>query len=922
MYTGMRWFKCDLQMQTPGDHYNWDRNDEAYLKGEHTDNDLIDSVDKYLHRCHEVELEVVGVTDHNFIGKDYLETLIKRNSVIAKKLEKEPLIIFPGFEIEISQGMGVHLLCLFDSNTNLGQINEIVAQLGLPSNSRVKNGNISPSNATFNDVIRLVQEDNDGIVIAAHPLAESGMLNDGFLTNHFQIENFTDPRLLAIEIPKPIESLPNGLQALLKSGERCHAEWRREHPIATIMSSDCYSLQENDKGYIGKRYSWVRMSDPTINSLKQAFIDHQSRIKLQGHSPNQDMEHGFIKSLEIENPDFLENQIIDFSPNFNCIIGGRGSGKSSILEYIRLCTNKDFYDDESSERVKNTLSEPSRLKLTIEDKNGLNDTFEFNINNDEAIITGRGEQPTDPQLIFDNLGVQIFSQRQISKMAEQTESLLPIIDKITGSDLKYLKEEESQIQSKIKNLNEKRRKLLRLEGEKQTLTQEIIELQRQWDSFVAVREENEERNKAQNSKRHLDNLKSNFEENIDRLEQLINSIEPINDTEIEKDLFKEEEVKDLVKDFNRAKFLLKQGIQKELDNYKDTIKGIRSEGSKWSNLYKEIKEVDDKFIKACEKQGLQPEQLEQLKDVNLQKQTKEYSLGLKENEISDLMDETKELPGLYEQLHTIWKKQTNVRSENITKILSSDTVPRTVQNDQPFIKINLECMGDFDHFIKIWDSINVRGNTRLGRNWQEIGEVLFDKFTEGSCSSPWELLFSWVNNKEEVPESLLKYYDQLVELIQKDESNNWDELRLTRIKDGIDIILYREEGSRAGSLKDNGLSDGQKNTAVLTLLFADGNDPLIIDQPEDELDSDFIYNDLVPLIRRVKSQRQIIIASHNANLPVNGDAEMIYALQTDLGKGKMRTGGGLDKKTVRKAILDIMEGSEEAFRKRREKYYS
>src|SRR5690606_6912391 len=111
-----------------------------------------------------------------------------------------------------------------------------------------------------------------------------------------------------------------------------------------------------------------------------------------------------------------------------------------------------------------------------------------------------------------------------------------------------------------------------------------------------------------------------------------------------------------------------------------------------------------------------------------------------------------------------------------------------------------------------------------------------------------------------------------------------------------------------------------RNTAVLALLLSEAANPLVIDQPEDELDSNFVYNELIPLLRKTKHERQLIIATHNANLPVNGDAELVYAFDVESGSGVMKACGGLDKLKVTSAILDIMEGSEEAFRKRREKY--
>lgn len=150
---------------------------------------------------------------------------------------------------------------------------------------------------------------------------------------------------------------------------------------------------------------------------------------------------------------------------------------------------------------------------------------------------------------------------------------------------------------------------------------------------------------------------------------------------------------------------------------------------------------------------------------------------------------------------------------------------------------------------------------------------------------------------------------------------SWDQLRLSRVKDVVDLKLFRSDGSVAGSISEGSLSDGQRNTAALALLLAQNGGPLVIDQPEDELDSNFVFKELIPMLRKVKASRQIILATHNANLPVNGDAELVYALEAKDGKGVIRAQGGLDKSDVTAAVLDIMEGTEEAFRRRREKYH-
>jgi ABC-type cobalamin/Fe3+-siderophores transport system ATPase subunit len=154
----------------------------------------------------------------------------------------------------------------------------------------------------------------------------------------------------------------------------------------------------------------------------------------------------------------------------------------------------------------------------------------------------------------------------------------------------------------------------------------------------------------------------------------------------------------------------------------------------------------------------------------------------------------------------------------------------------------------------------------------------------------------------------------------------WERAVLDRVRDAVDLILYRADGSEAGSVARRQLSEGQRNTAVLTLLLASGRGPILIDQPEEELDSSFLYEQLVPLLREIKNERQVILVTHNPNLPVNGDAELVYALearpQGRTGtRGIVRAQGGLDREEVKRAVLDVMEGSEEAFRRRREKYH-
>ena len=118
------------------------------------------------------------------------------------------------------------------------------------------------------------------------------------------------------------------------------------------------------------------------------------------------------------------------------------------------------------------------------------------------------------------------------------------------------------------------------------------------------------------------------------------------------------------------------------------------------------------------------------------------------------------------------------------------------------------------------------------------------------------------------------------------------------------------------------LSKGQRATALLLILLTDTKKPLIIDQPEDDLDNRFIYDGVVTQLRKLKGKRQIIASTHNANIPVLGDAELVLTLHASSNHSELdlKSVGSFDLVPVRKSIESILEGGAEAFSSRRRIY--
>lgn len=141
----------------------------------------------------------------------------------------------------------------------------------------------------------------------------------------------------------------------------------------------------------------------------------------------------------------------------------------------------------------------------------------------------------------------------------------------------------------------------------------------------------------------------------------------------------------------------------------------------------------------------------------------------------------------------------------------------------------------------------------------------------------------------------------------------FDRPRLT-----ITRLIIARDGTKHPRTRDfRQLSLGQQQSVLLAvMLSADSNTPLIIDQPEDNLDGEFIYHSVIPVLRRAKERRQVIVVTHNANIAVLGDAEQIVVLRATNEKGVIVSRGSIDDPDTRESACALLEGSREAFQRR------
>lgn len=955
-FEGMRWFKCDFQVQTPEDAAHWGDEDTRLPEprrpmvhpppdanglvgpAKPDESRLQELARIYLRRCHEVGLELIGVTDHNFSQKTdprdwFLTHLVEQNKSVARELGRPPLYILPGFEVDI----GYHVLCLFEPATkasHVWRVNRLLCKLGLDENERFRQGRPMPlrrNNATVSlkELLELVQDERKGIVIAAH-----SDQNDGLLDDPRHIDDYKNKSLLALEVTA--NPPPRRVLDIVEGRDRT---WARSdsHP-AYVMSSDAKSLRTDAAGNptanaLGYRYTWLKMSKPSIEALRQAFLDPLSRIQLMGARPSEALVHPRITRIAVRGAKFLDDQEVCFSESLNCVIGGRGSGKSSLLEYVRFAVGLDEANVNGAEedpalrlkraQLRESLTNESEVRLSFEVGNGVADTLVFSPGRprgQQRWLDGR--EVADLNTVLRQLRLQFFSQGELSRMTSGgrgQSQVLALIDSASGPGLQELKTRERDLKARLTTLFQSTRDATRLRAEVNEAAQEAVELERQLQARAAVQADSQLNQFAMAAQRHLDHLKLADEPSISKIEQAVKDIEELGEPLPEgaaqwpnAPWFAESAAR-----VTQARADLVLAIGKAVEDYQHGMAAVL--GDEATQPTREaIQAVHERFRAACRERGIREDDIARVQELEDKRQEKLKLVEQRKLRLGQVEAEAIKLPEVLAELHAVWQQQFEARRQTAEAIQAS-VASQTV-------RLTTAYMADEASFKAAWARLAPADKrVKLARRWDELGDDVYRTWKEAGESSPWETVEVTREDPTHLPILLSPGFEDLhtplfAHLDSQDVRPIWEDVRVSRVSDGIDVELLREDGSVAGSMK-GALSEGQRNTVLLNLMLARGEGPIVIDQPEDELDSSFIYRTLVQDLRAVKRRRQLIVATHNANLPVNADAEQIYALEARDGRGKLRAQGGLDRKAVAAAVLDIMEGSEQAFKQRSEKYH-
>lgn len=916
-YRGNRWYKCDFHLHTPASECFEDKSVTAQQ-----------FVDKVISKG----IQCIAITDHNTAA--WIDN-------IRDAAKEKGVIVFPGVEVTCSDSK-IHLLILFEINYPKRKIEDFLVKVNIDSDLFGKTS--AYSNKGINEVAKIANEVG-ALVIPAHidDYNGVGLVSNQIRKEFWELENINAVQMINEELISNTKNFNNReiQESLLKKYNNnisitdikkfiaCDKELEDLGKGILTFSDNPSAEGETKHGLwgIGKQYSYIKMSEnPTLESLRQAFLFPQYRIKnyFEAKESNMKTPQLWIKTINIKDIELLGKEAleINFNPQLTTIIGGRGSGKSTVVRFLTAAFAKKRIKDldeiykefiafyQLKNKESGVLKENTIITIEIVKNNVLYKIIlkDFKVGNRYSVVvtkynseTNEFEEITDiePDDIFN---VDIYNQKQIYELAKNTNSLRDKIDslidgleekKIESSNLivDYKKQYANIVEIKEKIKNKKKVELElkdiqeKIDTYKSSGINDIIEKFKLLESQrVFMLKQGKE---LQDKKEELDNIVSGFE------------LESIDESSLEGE-YKEELLEVINKKNLEYKGLIKvfEDVSKKIgilrDKYTEQIKS-----SSWYINYNEVKkEYQDRLVLLKDK-GVD------IKEINtliaaLEKKYKELDAVEKYEKV--LVDECEALVKTREEYILIRDEISNLRDAYSNNLLKDTN-----------IKLRVKKFRNTEHF-----EAKFRGIIQKKQNFDEDINKIIQECANGNIVKNIDKLADKLKNINSSGENDLAYSAKFNNVIKGLNNEQIAEISMFIPEDYIEIE-YRTSGSNVyKSLKN--ASAGQRTSAILTFILSDGDTPLILDQPEDDLDNHLIYDLVVERLRICKEKRQIIVVTHNANIPVNGDAELIVAMDSNSRYVKVYKSGGVEEDELRAEICNVMEGGEKAFLMRANRY--
>jgi len=881
--SGADFYRCALQVNPH--HYS-----KTY-RGKPQALDADAYVEALLAKAVDNGISVLAVTDHNNV---------KGIESLRAKAQAAGIYVFPGFELSSSEG--VHVLCLYPGDTSEDQLGRHLGGFGI-SNTQPS---VDLADKTFTEILRVVREQG-GIAISAHATNDSGLFQ--VLDGQARIKAWRDRNLMAIQIPGKVDDLPQDVrQIVLNKNPDYHRRPGASDglPIAVVNAKDIVGPEDLADT---SATCWIKMSDVSIEGLRQAFLDPESRIRLSS-DPVPD-EHSEIVAMAWEGG-FLDGTGVHFNANLNVLVGGRGTGKSTIIESLRYILGLDTIGDDARKAhegiVRYVLRSGTKVSLLVRSYRPSKQEYiiERTIPNPPVVRSDTGEVSNLlPQDILPR--IEVYGQHEISELTRSPEKLTRLLDRFMDRDetaerrkselKRELEKSRRSILGGQKELDQIEEHLATLPGLEETLKRfkDAGLEERLKEQSLLVREErvlNTVAERMQPFRDLLDGIRRDLP--IDRAFLSQKALDGLPGKEILADA--SEVLEQLGRDLEQAAVAIDQAI-----NRADAA--MAEVRRRWDARKAEVQAGYEKILRELQKSRVDGEEFIRLRrQIEELRPLRERKAVLERGQ-KDLLAHRRELLAQWEDIKGEQVRALDRAAKKVSKRLRDrvDVQVTASGNREPLAQVLRDEVGG-----RLSEAIDaLRG----------IADLSLPALVK-ACRDGAAVLSRTFSIPPAQAERLAKASADVLMQIE--------ELDLPAIT-SIRLNTAPTNSPPAWQALEE-LSTGQKATAVLLLLLLESDAPLIVDQPEDDLDNRFITEGVVPRMREEKRRRQFIFSTHNANIPVLGDAELILGLKAQ-GEAEHGTAkipdeymGSIDSKQVRELVEEILEGGREAFEMRRLKY--
>lgn len=835
----------------------------------------------------ENELAAIAITDHFIIDKDRITNI---RGLLPSTT------IFPGVELRTDKGdTNIHVILIFSDQIDLNTLSEDFNVFKRDAKNPDNNDKIYWD---YNDICAFAQKHNALISIHA------GSKDKGVDT---QISN-------ALPINQAVKEEFAKTVSIFEVGKEKDIDDYKKYVFPDIKSTKpliICSDSHDPRNYHPAHQLWIK-SDPTFNGLKQIIYEPDERVCISDYRPQEKAPYHIIDSISISDDLFQKDEIV-FNKNLTCIIGGKSTGKSILLHNLARAIDPDQVSENSDISLGRRKTDKDKKALTLEIESSKLD-----------VKWGNGKSGENQSIIY-------IPQSYLNRLADSSQETTRIDELVERVLLKRTDTDGNKLQKQkdalIQSLNDK----------KTENTNTVLEIVRLNES--------------------IKQLKSQISElgGRDSVEKEIHRLKPERDATAKELNITEEDIKkyDQAVSTITAKEAFVEEISKEIKSI-SSLSSVVQSSIDLSSFSKETEEQIEAIVQkiigeANRTWNVQKEQLIAFLSEKLKIAEKECVAALATRD---------SLKGKIESSNHIKELAQKISDEEavLQTIISKEKVLNDEQEKQDIAISNISssCV-DFkkdyeDYACYISENANTDDS---GLTYEVLIPLRVDDFL-----NKWRELFRENNPQNRKLIDTETFSDSaftkelLAEIIKKDLSGELTTLKAGENTENTLRSILTDWYNikyvvKMGDDSVNVMSPGKKALVLLQLLIdLDETDcPILIDQPEDDLDNRSIFEQLIPFIKKKKAVRQIIVVTHNANIVIGADAEeVIIANQNgtdspnkDSVHFSYRSGsiendypllkengsvedGILAKQGIQQHICDILEGGEKAFEKRKNKY--